>query len=315
MSNTQHTEQMFSGTPFVMALQEFVCKQTRKAGLFIPEKCLESSGWKKTCNDAHNDGSVCREPCEHSYKGLTQFVTFTKQNHEINGYVINEPRMLILATTGPLKIVDGLNKGTPTKSDFYSYKSDKQSFSIVNRYRILFLDENKQPLHTRDVQFSMKGVGAMKFLHYLKIWSAKINKWCSQNNNKKMALHKYLWVFHPVYELKTYGKAGASSLVCSVADVLFDSNECNVADKYFVDEPGTVAFVTDLRLQCAKWSLNSKRGLTTTENVLDEFAFEDDGDGETEDTFVDLNKPEPSLSKLEEFFSSPPKTKRTKVDF
>ncbi|ABF70643.1 hypothetical protein [Trichoplusia ni ascovirus 2c] len=266
----------FNGAPYVMALREYICKKSMKIGLFIPEKCIEASGWIRKC-----DPTACTiAECSH-YKGLEKFITLTKQVEQIHGFTINEPRMLILAATGALKIENGVNKGSATNEDYNIYKVDKKLFNFVNRFKLLFLDENKKPLHTNHIQYSVKGATVVELLKQLGLWRTAINKACSKNKRLDARDNKYLWIFYPELAIKNVGKQGAMSPVCYVKDFHFDTD--TAFENYYVgDTEETFNLATELRTQCKQWVKNCKLGISTRENVLDDFGFSDDDDENNE---------------------------------
>lgn len=251
-------------TPYVMTLREYICKKTKKIGLFIPNKCAEACGWRKD-----KDGE---------YVGTTEYIASTKKGKMINGRAIDEARMIILATTGPLKIENDVNKGTPTGADYELHRKDKDAFVIMNRIRVLFVDENNLPLHTVALQYSMRGVAAMAFKNQLNIWTSLVNRaqrTVPTSETTSLFYKKYLWVFHPRYDVKIAGTGLNTSPVCCPVDVVFDQD--NAVSKYYAGKiPETVELVFSLRNQCMKWVYNSKRGLSTKEDVYDEFAFSDE---------------------------------------
>ncbi|CAL44655.1 35.1 kDa [Spodoptera frugiperda ascovirus 1a] len=266
-------------TPYVMAVREYALGVRKNVGLFVPKKCISSCKWRRVCPPVCNDAK-----CSH-YKNLACDSIATKTGDEIDGYIVTNPKFLILSASGPLKIVDGVNKGSVTDVEFKLYKNDKTGFTIVNKYKLLFLDEKNMPLHDVALQFTCKGTCAMTFLRQLKAWNACIDRFCFRNNRRAERDNKYLWTFEPVLEQRMMGKAGTSAAACCFVGFEFDKDATKVYEKHYtgiISETMNIANDNETKVEngAKPWIA----GDSLFDNVLDVFNYSDEDEEDDNET-------------------------------
>lgn len=261
-------------TPYIMALREYVFGVRKNVGLFIPKKCVSWCKWRRNCAILCESAS-----CDH-YKNLKSYQMATKSGDEIDGYIIMKPKFLILSASGPLKVVDGVNKGSVSDLEFKLYKHDKTAFSIVNKYKFLFLDEANKPLHEIAVQFTCKGTCAMTLLQQLKLWNASVDSFCYRNNYRAERDNKYLWTFAPLLEQRMMGKSNASAAACCFVGYEFEKDDTTKTyEKHYTGIiPETMNVAKMQRDEGRKWRKAMIAGDSLSDNVLDVFNYSDDED-------------------------------------
>lgn len=183
-------------TPSVTPISKNFC------GLWISNDDLIACGW--------NGGST------------KEHTILTRDNKEIKGYGILNPRICVIRRTKLLRL-DNAGKllGLWMKGDG-EYRDEKgiKLYYCVRRYLLIFLDENNEPLHEKPLQLTAKGNFQVDFDRNLIFFRTNIERAYAFAKRKSVGCMSDEWhamcVFCPVFESRIVGSGNRTAEACMV---------------------------------------------------------------------------------------------------
>lgn len=228
--------------PSVTPISKNFCGNKNAAGLWISNDDLIDCGWKGGNTQEHT--------------------IFTKDNKEIKGYGIRNPRVCVIRRTKLLRL-DNTGKflGLWMKGDgeLRDEKGNKRYFCI-RRYLLLFLDENNEPLHEKPVQLTAKGNFQVDFDKNLILFRKNIERAYADAKLKPLGQMSDEWhamcVFCPVFESRIVGTGNRTSEACMVKTYVMPTEKDWF--KLCVGYNGqTAELVSDLYFHSHRWMTNN----------------------------------------------------------
>lgn len=200
-------------TPSVTPISKNLFGLKNAAGLWISSDDLNACGWKSV--------SV----------GLKPHTISTKNNTEVTGFGILNPRICVLRRTNLLRL-DGSGKflGLWLKGDG-DYRDEKGNrlYICIRRYLLLFLDENNEPLHKHPVQLTARGNFQVDFDKNLMSFRKNMERAYADAKMKALGQMSDIWhamcVFCPVFESRIVGTGNRTSEACMVKNYVIPTEK------------------------------------------------------------------------------------------
>jgi hypothetical protein len=159
------------------------------AGLWISDENAKICKWKKDSLDQY------RNTKSHNINGIGNITP---------GYVILNPRMLILQRSLLLKVVT--KTGQILRAWIAKESKENDKYACVKKYMILFVDKNNDPLHEIPLQLTAKGCFQFEFDQQYCEFRRAITQAYNGGRSKLMRNSWYsMCVFAPTFESMARG--------------------------------------------------------------------------------------------------------------